>query len=328
MKTRTTPNVAKGVALACLTVFLAGTCHAQTYPSKPIAFIVPAAAGGPTDIAGRLAAQLLSEELKQPVVIDNKTGAGLTVGTTYIAKSKPDGYTIGIGGASSHGIPPGLYPNLTYNAEKDFEPISLLFTTPIVLVASPTLGIKTLRDLVAHAKANPGKVNYASGGNGTLSHLSGESLKLAAKIDLVHVPYKGSAPANTDLMGGQVQVMFQALPLAMPFISSGKLVAIGLAGPQRSSMMPQLPTLAESGLPGFEVREWFALFAPAGTPRDVVMRLNAAMLNGLKTPQGLQRFAAAGLVPTGSTPEEAAKVVSEERRAWAKIISEAGTKID
>ena len=307
---------------------IAGNCNAQGYPTKPINFVIPAGAGGPTDIAGRLVGQLLSEELKQAVVIDNKTGAGLTLGTTFLAKSKADGYTIGIGGASSHAIPPGLYPNLAYNAEKDFEAISLLFTTPMVLVVSPTLPVKSLKELIAYAKANPGKVNYASGGNGTLSHLSGESFKLAAKIDLVHVPYKGSAPANTDLMGGQVQVMFQSLPLAMPFLTSGKLVALGIAGPQRSPSLPQLPTLAESGLPGFEVREWYALFAPAGTPRDIVMRLNAAVVKELKSPQAVQRFSAAGLVPIASSPEDAAKMVSDERRGWAKIISEAGTKID
>lgn len=291
-------------------VLLAGAFTAlaqgQAYPTRPITFVVPAAAGGPTDTAGRLIGQALSDNFKQPVVIENKSGAGLTVGTTYLAKAKPDGYTIGIGGVSSHAIPPAIYPKLGYDAQKDFEPVSLL----------------------AYAKANPGKVNYASGGNGTLSHLSGESLKAAAKIDLVHVPYKGSAPANTDLMGGQVQLMFQSLHLAAPFIASGKLVPLGVAALRRSFMMPELPTLAENGLPGFEVREWYALFAPAGTPKAIVARLNAAVLKELKSPQAIQNFLAAGLIATPSTPEEVANMVRDERRFWAKVVADAGTKID
>jgi tripartite-type tricarboxylate transporter receptor subunit TctC len=316
------------LALLGVAAAFSALAQAPAYPNQPIKFVVPAGPGGPTDIAGRIVANALAEELRQPVVIENKTGAGLVVGTTYLSKAKPDGYTIGIGGASSHAIPPGLYRNLGYDAEKDFVPIGLLFTTPMVLVVSPALPVRNLRELIAYARANPGKVNYASGGNGTLSHLSAESLKAAARIDLVHVPYRGSAPANTDLQSGQVQLMFQSLHLAMPFITAGKLVPLGVASAQRTPMMPDLPTLSEAGLPGFEIREWFALFAPAGTPPEVVARLNAAIVKDLRSPQSQQRFAAAGLIPTPSTPEEAARTAREERRAWARVISEAKVQID
>ena len=320
--------IAKQLGLVLLANCVVTLAHGQAYPVRPISFIVPAGAGGPTDIAGRLIAQALSDRLKQPVVVENRGGAGLTVGTTYLARAKPDGYTIGIGGASSHGIPPAIYPKLGYDAEKDFEPIGLLFRAPMVLLASPALPVKTLKELIASARANPGKINYASGGNGALSHLSGELLKTAAKIDLVHVPYKGSAPANIDLMGGQVQIMFQSLHLAAPYIASGKLVPLGVASLQRSPLMPELPTLAENGLPDFEVREWFALFAPAGTPKAVVTRLNAVVVEELQSAQATQRFLAAGLIATPSTPEEAARMVRDERRFWARVVADAGTKID
>lgn len=301
---------------------------AQAYPARPVTVVVPAPAGGPTDIVGRLVAQMLGEALGQSVIVDNRTGAGLTIGTTYAARAKPDGYTLTIASPSSHSIAPGLYPNLAYDPIKDFEPITLLVTSPTVLVIHPSLPPKTLKEFIAFARAKPGQLNYGSGGNGTTSHLTAELFKTMAKVSIQHIPYKGSAPATTDLLGGQLQMMFHGLHLTLPYISTNRLRALGVTSLQRSAMAPNLPTLDESGLPGFRVNAWYGVMAPAGTPRTIIEQLNGALVRNLNAPGMKPRLANQGMVAVGSTPDELATVIRDELQVWSRVIKESGAKID
>ena len=314
--------------LIVLSAHVAGQVLAQAYPARPVTVVVPAPAGGPTDIVGRLVAQMLTEAFGQTVIADNRTGAGLTIGTTYAARAKPDGYTLTIASPSSHSIAPGLYPNLAYDPIKDFEPITLLVTSPTVLVIHPSLPAKSLKEFIALARSKPGQLNYGSGGNGTTSHLTAELFKTMAKVSIQHIPYKGSAPATTDLLGGQIQMMFHGLHLTLPYITTGRLRALGVTSPQRSAMAPNLPTLNESGLPGFRVNAWYGVMAPAGTPKAIIEQLNTALLKSLNAPGMKLRLANQGMVAVGSTPEELATVIREELRVWSKVIRESGAKID
>ena len=318
----------KAVPVTLLMAICATDAVAQAYPSRPVTVVIPAPAGGPTDIVGRLVAQMLTEALGQTVIADNRTGAGLTIGTTYAAKAKPDGYTLTIASPSSHSIAPGLYPNLAYDPVKDFEPITLLVTSPTVLVIHPSLPAKSLKEFIAFARARPGQLNYGSGGNGTTSHLTGELFKTMAKVSILHIPYKGSAPANTDLLGGQLQMMFHGLHLTLPYITTNRLRALGVTSLQRSAMAPELPTLAESGLPGFKVNGWYGVMAPAGTPKPIIDQLNSALLKNLNAPGMKQRLTNQGMVAVGSTPQELAAVIREELQVWSKVIKESGAKID
>jgi tripartite-type tricarboxylate transporter receptor subunit TctC len=306
----------------------AGQACAQAYPARPVTVVVPAPAGGPTDIVGRLVAQMLTDAFSQTVIADNRTGAGLTIGTTYAAKAKPDGYTLTIASPSSHSIAPGLYPHLPYDPIKDFDPITLLVTSPTVLVVHPSLPAKTLKEFIALARSKPGQLNYGSGGNGTTSHLTAELFKTMARVSIQHIPYKGSAPATTDLLGGQIQMMFHGLHLTLPYITSSKLRALGVTSPRRSAMAPDLPTLHESGLPGFRVNAWYGVMTPAGTPKAIIELLNAALIRSLNAPGTKQRLANQGMVAVGSTPEELAAVIREELQVWSKVIRESGAKID
>ena len=306
----------------------AGSAWAQAYPTKPVTLVVPAPAGGPTDIIGRLAGQILTPQLGQNVVVDNRGGAGNTLGTDYVAKAKPDGYTLTVGSPSSHSIAPSIYRNLPYDPVRDFTPIALLATSPTVLVIHPSIPARNLKEFIALAKAKPGDLNFGSGGNGTTSHLTGEYFKTAAGVKITHVPYKGSAGATTDLLAGQIQMMFHGLHLSLPYMRTGKLRGLGLTSPKRSPLMPELPTISEAGLRGFEVNTWYGVLGPAGLPKDVVAKLNAALLKGMEQPAMRARLVEQGLDIIGSTPEQFARVIAEEKDKWAKVVQQSGARVD
>jgi tripartite-type tricarboxylate transporter receptor subunit TctC len=317
--------------LMAVTLITAGTAlpsHADEWPSKPIRWVVPFPPGGAMDAIARALGEKASKSLGQPFVIENKPGAGGNIGADHVAKSPGDGYTImitSIGMATNK----ALYPKLSYDPVKDFAPISLLAVVPNVLVTNATQPtVKTVADVIANAKAQPGKITYASAGNGTSIHLAGEVFASQAKVDMLHIPYKGSGPAVTDLLGGQVNYMFDSITSAKPHILSGKLRAIGLTTTKRSAALPNVPTLAESGLAGYEVSPWFAVFAPASTPKPIIAKLNAALLEAMKQPDIKAKFETIGAEPIGSTPEELGAHLNREINRWGKLIAEQNIKSD
>jgi len=317
-------------------VAVATCAAAQTYPNKPIRLVVPFPAAGTTDILARDVGQRLTETLGQPVVIDNRPGAAGNVGSDIVAKSAPDGYTLLMCTVSSHAINPGLYSKLPYDHIKDFAPVILVARVPNVLEVNPGVPVYTVADLIKLAKEKPGEINFASSGSGTSIHLSGELFKTMTGVNMVHVPYKGSAPAITDLIGGQVQVMFDNLPSSLQQIKAGKLRAIAVTSAQRSPALPDLPTIAESGLPGFEATSWFGVLAPAGTPPAIVNRLNAEINKWLQSPDGKEKLLAQGAlieprgesVTAGGSPEQFAAFIRAETEKWAKVIKASGAKVD
>ncbi len=300
---------------------------AQTYPGRPVRMIVPYPPGGPTDVLARIVAVKLSEALGQAFSIDNKAGASGMIGSAEVAKAAPDGYTL-LGNASIHVINPSLYPKAAFDAIHDFTPVTQLAGVPLILVVNHDLPVKNVRELIAYAKANPGKLNFASSGNAAAPHLAGESFKIAAGVQMQHVPYKGSAPALTDLIGGQVQLMFDSMPSALPHIKVGKLRALAVTTARRSAAVPDLPTVAEAGVPGYDISTWYGLWAPKGTPRDIVERLASETAKILKQPDVRERYAALGAEPVGSTPDEFAAYCRSELTKWAKIVKESGAKAD
>ena len=300
---------------------------AQTYPGRPVRMIVPYPPGGPTDVLARIVAVKLSEALGQAFSIDNKAGASGMIGSAEVAKAAPDGYTL-LGNASIHVINPSLYPKAAFDAIHDFTPVSQLAGVPLILVVNHDLPVKNVRELIAYAKANPGKLNFASSGNAAAPHLAGESFKIAAGVQMQHVPYKGSAPALTDLIGGQVQLMFDSMPSALPHIKVGKLRALAVTTARRSAAVPDLPTVAEAGVPGYDISTWYGLWAPKGTPRDIVERLAGETAKILKQPDVRERYAALGAEPVGSTPDEFAAYCRSELTKWAEIVKESGAKAD
>ena len=311
-----------GALLAALPV--AAFAQAKTtYPTKPIRLIVAFAPGGSTDIIARLVGQKLSERLGQQVIIDNRGGAGGTIGTDIAAKSPADGYTLTMGTTSTHVIAPAIFPNVKYDPVKDFDSITLVASTPYLLVVHPGVKAKTLKDFVALAKSQPGKLNYASAGSGTTTQIAMEMLKLAAGIDLVHVPYNGNGPAGTATMGGQVQALFGSMPAVLPHANSGKLhpIAVGTAG--RSSALPNVPTVAESGYPGFEVSLWLGFFAPKGTPAPVLKRLYSELVAIAKSPEMKEPFERNGAAPMTTTPAELSKLMIGELDKYKKVIKAA-----
>jgi tripartite-type tricarboxylate transporter receptor subunit TctC len=321
--------VRQGAAYAaCLAVALVGmtAAHAQpTYPQKPIRLVVPFPPGGGTDILARLFGQKLSETLGQPIIIDNRGGAGGTIGTDIAAKAPSDGYTL-ILVSGSHAINPGLYQKLPYDSVNDFAPITQIATSPGILVVNPSLPVKSVKDLIALARAKPGQINYASAGSGTPPHLAGELFKVMAKIDMVHVPYKGNAPAFTDVIGGQVSLIFPTMPYAMPFIKFGKLRPIAVTSAKRSPAAPDIPTIAESGLPGYEATSWYGILAPARTPPQIVTRLHEVLVSVIGAPDMKDKLAAQGLDPVGNTPQQFAAVIKSEIAKWAKVVKASGAK--
>ncbi|MBH2008617.1 MAG: tripartite tricarboxylate transporter substrate binding protein [Xanthomonadaceae bacterium] len=327
MKTQLLTLLAAGITLAA-----APAAHAQAgasdWPGKPIRWIVPFPPGGAMDAIARTLGEKAGKTLGQPFVIENKPGAGGNIGADFVAKAPADGYTMMITSIGMATNKP-LYGKLSYDPVKDFAPVSLLAVVPNVLVTNSTQpDVKTVADLIAAAKKEPGKLSYASAGNGTSIHLAGEVFSSLAKIDMLHVPYKGSGPAVADLLGGQVNYMFDSISSARPHIESGKLRALGVTTAKRSSALPNVPTLAEAGLPGYEVSPWFAVFMPAATPKPVIARLNAALLDAMKQPDVRARFASIGAEPVGSTPDELAAHLARESARWSKLIAERGIKLD
>ena len=301
---------------------------AATYPAKPVRLVVPFPAGGTTDILARAVAQRLSEAWGRQVIVDNRPGAGGNIGSDLVAKAAPDGYTLLMGTVGTHAINPSLYKNMPYDHVKDFAPVILVAGVPNVLVVNPSLPVHSVTELIAYAKANPGKLSFASGGPGSPHHLYGELLKSMTGIEMTHVPYKGSAPALTDLIGGQVQLMFDNLPSSLPFIKAGKLRALAVTSGARAAALPDLPTLAESGLPGFEASSWFGVLAPAGTPRDIVAKLNGAIAGWLASPEAKEKLLAQGAIAAGGTPEDFARHIGAETSKWAKVVKASGAHID
>ena len=319
------------IQLALLaSIVAAGPVGAQTdkWPAKPITYIVPFAAGGTTDVLARIIAQKLSAAVGQPVIVDNKPGAGGNIGSDFVAKAAPDGYTILGGTISSHAINPSLYPKMPYDAVKSFVPITLIGTNPLVLIVPPNSTATTLKELLAQAKAKPGSITFASAGNGTSQHLAGEMLKSAAGIDVIHVPYKGSGPAIQDLMGGQVAMMFDTTVVAAPQIKGGKVRALGVTSAKRVKGFENIPTMGEAGLPGYEVTSWQGIFAPAATPPAIVARLNSEIVKILNTPEVRERLEGLGIEPVANTSEEFAAFQKAEIAKWAKVVKEGNVKID
>ncbi len=301
---------------------------AASWPSKPIRWVVPFPPGGAMDAIARTLGEKAGKTLGQPFVIENKPGAGGNIGADFVAKQPGDGYTLMITSIGMATNKP-LYGKLSYDPIKDFAPVSLLAVVPNVLVTNATQpDVKTAKDVIAAARKAPGKLTYASAGNGTSIHLAGEVFTSLAQVDMLHVPYKGSGPAVSDLLGGQVNYMFDSITSARPHIESGKLRALGLTTAKRSKSLPNVPTLAEAGLPGYEVSPWFAVFMPAATPKDIVAKVNAALLEAMKDPDVVKRFETIGAEPVGSTPEEMAQHLARESERWTKLIQERGIKLD
>ena len=314
--------------LLCLGVLggLGGeSAFAQSYPARPIRMIVAYPPGGGTDIVGRMMGQKLGENLGQTVVVDNRGGATGNIGTEIAARATADGYTLLMGNVAPNAINVSLFKKLPFDPVKDFAPVSLVAVTPNILVVQPSSPVKTVKDLIALAKSKPGTLNFPSAGVGSSSHLAGEMLKSMAGIDMVHVPYKGGGPALVALLSGQVQLMFATLPAAMPHVKSGKLRPVAVTTSHRSQALPELPTIAESGVPGYEAATWYGLLAPAGTPKAIVDRLHAEIVKILAT-DTRQRLAAQGFEPAGTTPAEFAGYIKSEIVKWGKVIKDAGIR--
>jgi len=317
------------VACSAFALLGAPSALAQApFPTKPVRLVVPFPAGGTTDILARAAAQKLSETLGQQVIVDNRPGAGGNIGAELVAKAPADGYTLLMGTVGTHAINPSLYAKMPYDHVKDFAPVILVAGVPNVLVVNPDLPFKTVADVVAYAKANPGKLNFASSGSGTSIHLSGELFKVMAGVQMTHVPYKGSAPALTDVIGGQVQLMFDNLPSALPQIKGGKLRAVAVTSTTRAAALPDVPTVAESGLPGFESSSWFGILAPAGTPKDIIAKINTDVQKWLSTPEAKEKLLGQGAIAAGGSPDDFAKHIQAETAKWAKVVKESGAKVD
>ena len=304
-------------------LLLPALASAQDFPNKPIKLIVPFPPGGPNDIIARVVGQRMSELIKQPVVIDNRGGQGGVLGTDAVAKAAPDGYTIGIVSASSLVINPTM-EKVPYDVAKDFAPVTLVTTVPEMLVVASNVAAKDMGELVALAKGQPGKLNFASAGVGGLPHLAGELFKLTARIDIVHVPYRGAAPAINDLLGQQVQMAFLDLPVILPHIKSGMLRPIALGAPKRAPTSPEVPTTAEVGMPDLLIENWYGMIAPAGTPANIVNLLNRVTNEAMGDPQVAQKLADQGLTVAGDTPEHFRDYIGAESKKWAKVIKDAG----
>jgi tripartite-type tricarboxylate transporter receptor subunit TctC len=297
------------------------------YPSKPVRLVVPFPAAGTTDIIARATAQKLSEAWGQQVIVDNRPGAAGNIGSELVAKSAPDGYTLLMGTVGTHAINPSLYAKMPYDHVKEFAPVILVAGVPNVLVVNPDLPVKSVPELIAYAKANPGKLNFASSGSGTSIHLSGELFKAMTGVQMTHVPYKGSAPALTDLIGGQVQLMFDNLPSSLAFIKAGKLRALAVTSKTRAPALPDVPTVAEF-IPGFEASSWFGILAPAGTPPDILAKINGEVAKWLATADAKEKLTAQGANVAGGTPEDFAKHIQAETAKWAKVVKDSGAKVD
>ena len=301
---------------------------AQGYPAKPVKLVVPFPPGGSLDFAGRLIAQKLTEAWGQSVVVENKPGAGGNIGADLVAKAPADGYTILLGALSTHAVNPSLYARMPYDAVRDFAPITLIAVTPNVLVVNANSPVRNVAEFIAYTKANPGKLSFGSGSNGSAGHLAGELYKVETGTDAVHIPYKGGAPATQALLAGDTQFMFDNLANAMAQVKGGKLRALAVTTARRSSLAPDLPTMAEAGLPGFDISTWYGLFAPAGTPSAIVAKWNADVTKILNAPDVRARFVADGAEPAPDTPEQFSQFIAAELAKYARIVKASGAKVD
>ena len=319
-------NASRIFAVAALC--LVSAAHAETYPAKSIRFIVPFPPGGPTDVLARVLGQKLSEQMGQPVVLDNRPGAGGNLGLELAAKSAPDGYTLLLGAVGTLTISPYLYAKLNYDPARDFQPISLVASMPNVLLVHPSVPAKTLKELVQLAKASPGKLNFGSGGAGTSNHLGGELLKSMTKIDIVHVPYKGASQAMLGLIGGQIDIVVIGTPTAIPQIQAGKVRALAVLSSSRLPAIANVPTAGEAGFPGYEVTTWYGVLVPAGTSKDIVARLNTELAKVMTVPASRDRIVGAGFDPMTSTPQQFAEFIKAESLRWGKVIKDAGIRAE
>ncbi len=313
--------------MALFAAMILTPAFAQTYPSKPIKIVVPYPPGGFNDTLGRTLAAKFSESWGQPAVVENKPGGNTLIGSDFVAKSAPDGYTLLIV-AFPFSVVPSLFKSMPYDTVKDFAPVILAATSPNLLVVHPSLPANSVGELIALAKAKPGSLSYASTGNGSSNHISMELFKSLAGVDIVHIPYKGSGPAVSDLLGGQVQLMFDNTPNVLPQVKAGRLRALGSSGTKRSPLTPDVPTVAEAGVAGYEVMVWFGVVAPAGTPREIVNKLNAEVTKILAMPDVRERFLAQGVEPVGGTPEQFGEHIRGQMGKWAKVVENAGVKAE
>jgi tripartite-type tricarboxylate transporter receptor subunit TctC len=313
------------LVVPCVSVLFAGGAHAQAYPAKPVRIVVPFPPGGPTDIVARLMAPKMTEGLRQPVVVENRAGAGGVLGTEAVAKSAPDGYTLLMGTIGGLAVSMSLAPNRGYDTLRDLAPITQAVNVTSILVVHPSVPAKSVKELLALARARPGRLNYGSSGSGTVTHLAGELLKLLGKVDIVHVPYKGGAPALTAIVSGEVDLTYENSLIVLPHIRSGRVRALAVTSARRSPLLPELPAIGET-LPGYGASGWYGLLAPAGTPRDIVNRLNEEAVRALRAAEVAEKLSAQGAEPAPGTPEEFAAFIRGEIEKWAKVVRAAGMK--
>jgi tripartite-type tricarboxylate transporter receptor subunit TctC len=316
--------------IACLLAAMAMPAlaaeNAQSYPSKPIRLVVPFTPGGSTDILARVIGIKLTEAWGKQVVIDNRPGAGGNIGVDLVAKSPPDGYTLVMGHIGTFGVNPTLYPKLPYDPIKDFQPITLVALVPNMLSVNPALPAKSVKELIALAKAKPGTINFGSGGNGSAAHLAGEYFKLMSKTEITHIPYRGTSPAVTDLIAGQIQMIITGVPPTLNFVKTGKLRALAVATSKRLALLPDLPTIAEAGVPGYEATQWYGVLTPAGTPKPIVAKLNAEMAKAIKGPDVREKLAADAAEPVGNSPDEFGAFIKKEIARWAPVVKASGAR--
>jgi tripartite-type tricarboxylate transporter receptor subunit TctC len=315
------------VALLLCLVIGAVTAADIKFPTRPVRIVVPFPAGGPSDILSRLMQPKLTDMWGQQVIVDNRPGAGTVIGTDVVAKAQPDGHTV-VMIYNGHATNPSLHKSLPYDTLNDFSAVTLCTTLPLILAMHPAVPASSVKELVALAKSKPGQLAYATSGNGSTGHLAGEMFKSAAGVNLVHVPYKGSAPAITDVLGGQVAMTFDGLPAGLPYVKAGKLKGVALTDLARSPLLPEVPTIAESGYPHFEAVAWFGVVAPAKTPKAIIAKMNADMVKVLQMPDVRDKLIAMGYVPVGNTPEQYERFIRAEITKWAKVIKEAGIQVD
>lgn len=308
-------------------LLVATTAGAQEYPVRPVRIVVPYAPGGPVDIVTRITAQRLSEALGQQCIVENRAGAGGNIAVEFVARATPDGYTLLMGANGTNAINPSLYKKLPVDPEKDLAAVSMVASSAMILVVHPSLPVASVKQLIALARSRPGVIIYASSGSGSTAHLASELFKSMAKIDLLHVPYKGAGPALTDLVAGHVQTMITAISSTLPYVKAGRLKPLAVSSEKRQALLPEVPAVAEQ-LPGYEVTTWYGVFAPAGTPRPIIDKLNQALVRALAAPDARSRLAAVGANAQTNTPEQFAQAVSRERAKWAKTIKESGARAE
>jgi tripartite-type tricarboxylate transporter receptor subunit TctC len=312
------------LTFAALATMAGEGAHAQAYPVKPVRIVVPFAPGGGVDVTARILAQRLTDRVGQSFLVENRTGASGIIGTEYVAKSAPDGYTLLVGSQTTQAVVPAMY-KVSYDTARDFAGVTVIATSPLLIVIHPSLPVRSVKELIALAKSRPGQLTFGAASGGT-PHMAGELFKLVAGVDMLFVPYKGEGPAIADAMGGQISLVFSNLPVALPQARAGKLRGIAITSPQRVASASEFPTVAESGLPGYEAATWFGLLAPAATPRDVIAKLNAESVSALNVPEVKERMAAQGLFVVANTPEQFAAFLKTEIPRWAKVVKDARVK--